>query len=102
MWEENYSVIQLTKDPDGIIKGAVRTQNSPKREMTAYELGRYLDYCTEMHAMISKMGYLYIADFQDPVATKSANDLEMLTTGLSRKVWQKIMILKSMKADEIK
>ncbi len=90
---------QLTKDPDGIAKGAIITPNSPKREMSAYELGRYLDYCSEMLSIISKLGYLYIARFQDPIATKSSNDLETLTTGLSRKIWQKIIILRSTKPE---
>jgi hypothetical protein len=37
----------------------------------------------------------FVQDFHDPVATEAVNDLESLTTGLSRKIWQKIVILRN-------
>ena len=61
--------------------------------MTPYELTRYLDYCSEMLALISKVGALYIQNFDDPATLRAVDELENLTTGLSRKIWQKIMIL---------
>jgi len=85
---------QLTKDPDSIIKGAKRTKHSPKRSLTSYELGRYLDYCAEMLSLTGKVGFLYVQKFDDAVSVNAVNDLENLTTGLSRKIWQKIMIIK--------
>lgn len=88
---------QLTKDPDSISSTAKKTKHSPKRTMTTYELGRYLDYCSEMLSLTGKVGFLYVQNFEDPASVKAANDLEALTTGLSRKIWQKIMILKEMK-----
>jgi hypothetical protein len=51
--------------------------------------------------LISKIGFLYIADFDDPDANQSVNELEGLTTGLSRKIWQKIAILNSRKTSEV-
>ena len=39
---------------------------------------------------------LYIRRFDDPVALAAVNELENLTGGLSRKVWQKLMILYSL------
>jgi hypothetical protein len=51
--------------------------------------------------LISKIGFLYIADFDDPNANQSVNELEGLTTGLSRKIWQKIAILNSRKTSEV-
>ncbi|MCP4043385.1 MAG: hypothetical protein GY731_15760 [Gammaproteobacteria bacterium] len=86
---------QLTKHPDAVAKESRPTTHSPKQELNAYELGRYLDYCSEMLSLISKVGYLYISKFNDPVATNAVNELENLTTGLSRKIWQKIMILRT-------
>jgi hypothetical protein len=77
---------QLSKDPD-----------DPKSELDDLQLGRYLDYCSEMLALISKIGFLYIAQFDDPDANQSVNELETLTTGLSRKIWQKIAILNARK-----
>ncbi len=80
---------QLTKDPSSAT--AIRTANSPDRKLSDYELGRYLDYCSEMLSLIGKIAFLYIQDFNDPVANDQVNDLEALTTGLSQKIWQKIV-----------
>jgi hypothetical protein len=84
---------QLTKDPDYISKVVRPTTHSPKRNLDAFALGRYLDYCTEMLSLVSKLGYLYVADFHDSEATEAVNDLENMCNGLSRKIWQKIMVL---------
>jgi hypothetical protein len=84
---------QLTKDPDYVSKVVRPTAHSPKRDLDAFSLGRYLDYCTEMLSLVSKLGYLYVADFHDAEATKAVNELENLCSGLSRKIWQKIMVL---------
>ena len=46
-----------------------------------------------MLSLTSKLAALYVEDFDDDVALRGANDVETLTTGLSRKIWQKIMIL---------
>jgi hypothetical protein len=91
---------QLTKDPDGVSKISAPTKHSPQRTLNAYELGRYLDYCTEMLALLSKLGYLYITRLDDSVATNSATELESLTTDLSRKIWQKIIIVKQMRPED--
>lgn len=86
---------QLTKDPDGVAEVSHPTAHSPRREMTAWELGRYLDYCTELLALLSKLAYLSVQRFDDPEATEAVNDLETLSVGLSRKIWQKIAILRT-------
>jgi hypothetical protein len=36
-----------------------------------------------------------IDEFDDPVALAAVNEVEELTTGLSRKIWQKIIIINS-------
>lgn len=90
---------QLTKDPDRMLTGWTETPSSPKRNLNANELTRYLDYCTEMLSLIGKIAALYVQKFDDPVALAAVNDVEALTTGLSRKIWQKIMILNSMMAE---
>ena len=85
---------QLTKDPERTTgRCGADTQSSPKRTLTPFELTRYLDYCTEALAVISKLAALYVQHFHDPVTLSSVNELEELTNGLSRKIWQKIMIL---------
>jgi hypothetical protein len=86
---------QLTKDPSYLDQAVINTTHSPKRNMTPFELGRYLDYCSEMLSMVSKVGFLYVQNYNDPNATKSVRDLEEMTNGLSRKIWQKIMIIQN-------
>jgi hypothetical protein len=41
------------------------------------------------------VAFLYVQRFDDPVSVNAVNDLENLTTGLSRKIWQKIMVLRA-------
>ncbi len=43
-----------------------------------------------------KIAALYIQDFDDDVALSAVNEVENLTTGLSRKIWQKLMIVYAM------
>lgn len=84
---------QLTKDPEMVLSRHPRTDVSPERRMTPFELNRYLDYCSEMLALVSKIGALYVQSFPDPQALTAVDEIESLTTGLARKIWQKIMIL---------
>ena len=84
---------QLTKDPDRLVRRGPDTPSSPHRTMSAFELTRYLDYCTEMLAILSKLAALHVQSFNDPVTLSAVNDIENLTSDLSRKIWQKIMIL---------
>ncbi|MEL7028405.1 MAG: hypothetical protein AAGL49_04170 [Pseudomonadota bacterium] len=84
---------QLTKDPTAILAGGPRTRSSPVRDMSRFELARYLDYCTEMLALIAKLAALYAEDMRDAEVIDAVNDIETLTTNLGRKIWQKIMII---------
>lgn len=92
---------QLTKDPERVLGRGTRTASSPKETMTAFELTRYLNYCSEMLSMTGKVAALYIQDFDDEVAVAAVNEVEELTTGLSRKIWQKIMILHNIEPDQM-
>lgn len=87
---------QLTKDPQRI-KGSTahRTAASPSAELTPYELGRYLDYCSELLSLCSKVAALYVQDFPDAPTIATVTEIEQLCTDLSRKIWQKLMILTS-------
>ncbi len=91
---------QLTKDPERIMNVDGNTPSSPVRRMTAFELTRYLDYCSEMLALISKIAAIYVQRFHDPVTLAAVNEMEDLTAGLSRKIWQKIMILDRFQSSE--
>lgn len=93
---------QLTKDPHRITSklGYETTGKSPQLKMTQFELRRYLDYCSEMLSLTGKIAAVYVQEFDDGVAMASASEVETLTTGLSRKIWQKIAILHTVEAEE--
>jgi len=84
---------QLTKDPTVVMGGAHPTTASPKRAMSEFQLARYLDYCAEMLALISKLAALYGLRSLDTEIDQSVREIEGLTSDLGRKIWQKITIL---------
>ena len=84
---------QLTKDPDHMLRDVGVTASSPERVLTRAQLARYLDYCSELFALTSKLAALHAQHLQDPVVLGAVNEIESLTADLSRKVWQKITIL---------
>ncbi len=86
---------QLTKDPESYFGSAQHT-SLLKRPMTPFELNRYLDYCGDALALISKIAALYVQGFQDPVLLDAVDDVEDLTAGFSRKIWQKLTILETL------
>ena len=84
---------QLTKDPTVVLSGGKPTSASPERRMSQFELSRYLDYCAEMLALVSKLAALYAGATHDEAIVGAVNELEVLTSDLGRKIWQKIMII---------
>jgi hypothetical protein len=52
-----------------------------------------------MLSVTGKIAALYVQKFNDPVVLNAAEDVETLTIGLSRKIWQKVMILNSAAKD---
>ena len=84
---------QLTKDPERLLGIMEETLHSPDDKMTPFELTRYLDYCSEMLSIIGKIAALYVQEFDDEVAISAVNEIEGLSSGMSRKIWQKIMIV---------
>ena len=87
---------QLTKDPTTAVIVGGKTLSSPARTLTPYELSRYLDYCSEALSLTGKVAALYVQRFDDAVALDAVNEVEQLTTGLSRKIWQKLTVLYAM------
>lgn len=85
---------QLTKDPEQALSPlGQQTRSSPTREMTRFELARYLDYCSEMLSLTAKLAALYAQCDSDPVVLSGVNDIESLAGAMSSKIWQKLTIL---------
>lgn len=80
---------QLTKDP--YRRALPATASSPNTALTGGLLERYLDYCSEMLSLTAKLAALFAQSCRDPEVNAGANDVELMTTALSRKIWQKIM-----------
>jgi hypothetical protein len=90
---------QLTKDPERMMSPEMSdTSSSPERTMDAALLGRYLDYCSELLSVASKLSALLVQYFNDPILLGAVDEIETLTTGLSGKIWQKIQLLDSGRA----
>lgn len=84
---------QLTKDPEQLLTQGMATPSSPQRSLDRFSLARYLDYCTEMLAIISKIAALHVQDLDDPQVLGAVNDIQGLSTGLSANIWQKIVLI---------
>lgn len=78
---------QVGKQPERVLLGEVTTTK------TLFELNRYLNYCTELLAIISKIAALYIQDFPDPLAVTAVDDVEKLASGLADRIWQKLQVV---------
>ncbi len=87
---------QLHKDPERVLQRGELTPSTPRIEMSSFELSRYLDYCSELLSLTGKIAALYVQSFPDPVVANAVSEVEQLTTGISRKIWQKLMILHSL------
>ena len=79
---------QLTKDPSNF--GLEKTRYSPKRELTKDQLSKYLDYCSEMLSLTSKVAAIYGFNNRDQLVLETIHNIEILSSSLSSKIWQKI------------
>ena len=84
---------QLTKDPDQLRSHHSDKVSSSDPVLSQDQLGRYLDYCSELLSLASKVAALYIERLNDPVVLAAVNEIETLAGGLSNKIWQKITLL---------
>jgi hypothetical protein len=84
---------QLHKDPERVLKRGELAPSTPKLDMTPFQLSRYLDYCSELLSFTSIIAGFYAQNSEDAVLVDAVSDIEQLTNGISRKIWQKLMIL---------
>jgi len=91
---------QLVKDPKDPRLTGVDTASSP-RSMSLYELYRYLDYCSELLSLLSKIAALYVNELDDRVVLDYVESMERLVQGLSDKIWRKMSMVDRLMADEL-
>jgi hypothetical protein len=87
---------QLTKDPSKFIVAA-NTPSSPPLLLNEFQMTRYLDYCSEMVSLTSKVAVLFGQSLEDQAVTEVVSDIERVGSGLSQKIWQKIIILQELR-----
>lgn len=83
---------QLTKDPEFVVTPG-NPQQDREHRLTRFQMVRYLDYCSELFSLTSKVAALYSQRMNDAVIVAAVNEIESLAATLSQKVWQKITIL---------
>jgi hypothetical protein len=86
---------QLSKDPEQLRPSFVPTPASKPLELTRDQMERYLDYCSELLALVGKTAALCAEESRDDVVLDTVSTIETLTVGISRKIWQKIGTLPS-------
>ena len=86
---------QLTKDPERLQERFRGTDATITFTMTAAELENYLDYCSEMLSLIAKTAALCAEESTDAVVLDTVSEVETLTVGLAREIWQKISLLRT-------
>jgi hypothetical protein len=86
---------QLMKD-EVIEKFRDDPTDSPER------INQYLHACTALLALVSKIGQLYVEHFPDPEAVRAVDDFGLMATGLSNKIWNKILSRKGEPAIPVK
>lgn len=84
---------QLGKDPERLAERYGAGDEYESQQLDPYDLGRYLDYCSDLLSLLGKVAVLYGRGNNDGVVLAAIDEVERLTTGLSQKIWQKIMIL---------
>lgn len=84
---------QLTKDPERLREDFITTRASPDFDLDRAGMEHYLDYCSELLSLIGKVAALCAEESRDPVVLDTVSTVETLTTGMSRKIWQKISLL---------
>ena len=84
---------QLTKDPERLRSDFKPTDATVAVDLTRAEMQHYLGYCSELLALVGKVAALCAEDSQDGLILETVSDIENLTNGMSRKIWQKISLL---------
>lgn len=86
---------QLSKDPERLSKGFRKTKDSLEIGMDLHDLWAYLDYCSELLSLVGKAAALFAERNNDETVLATVEGIEDLTTGMSRKIWQKISLLRA-------
>jgi hypothetical protein len=88
-------MLQLTKNVGQPRGRSSRSEAGASPAGDLSTLTRYLGFCSEMLSLTGKTAVLYVQDFDDGEVLSAVTEVEELTTGLSRKIWQKVMVFQA-------
>lgn len=83
-------MLQASKSPAKLLFRSTPTSSSPLLEEDPVLLARYLVYCSELYALISKVAVLYGSWVPDPTVLSAVDDIEDLCSDLEQRVSMKI------------
>jgi len=86
---------QLTKDPERLQERFRGTDATLTFTLDAAKLENYLDYCSEILSLVGKTAALCAEESTDAVVLDTVSEVETLTVGLAREIWQKISLLRA-------
>jgi len=89
-----FDMHQMSKDPESLLPLGEGGGNPGGDPMSRAELGRYYDYCSELLSLVAKVAALCAEASTDAVVLETVSEIENLTNGMSRKIWQKISLLR--------
>ncbi len=81
---------QLTKDPERFADAFRPTDQTVEVGLTPIDMASYLDYCSELLSLVAKTAAVYAERSTDPAVLATISDIENLTNGMARKIWQKL------------
>ncbi len=85
---------QLTKDPGMATGGGFgRVPSSPIRQMSTFELSRYLSYCSEATTLTTKLATLYSQHSTDPIVLDAVDRISAHAQGVARGIQVKLQTL---------
>ena len=89
---------QINKDP-GLERKALP---EPVRRTARSDepLADYLGYSGDLLSIIGKLAAYYAHDFKDRVVLDAVNEIEILSSSLSNKIWLKILVLRELMRGE--
>ena len=88
---------QLSKDPVidlGTLDEGSRKSQRPKAIQQTQDLWCYLSFSTDLLAVIGKLAACFAQSQSDRIVLDTVNEIETVSTALSRKIWQKMSLVK--------
>lgn len=88
---------QLNKDPMmdlGALDDGTRLSNRPKAIKQAQDLWFYLSFSTDLLSVVGKLAACFAQSQGDRTILDTVNEIETISTALSRKIWQKMSLVK--------